>query len=427
MPKGSGSGERKVRRRFADGRGLYLILTEPSIPHRELVSAAVERSVPVVQLREKHLADEELVALALELREVTRGSSTLLIVNDRPDVALASGADGVHVGASDADPKGARLLLGDDAVVGVSGDTLTEARAAVEAGADYLGIGPVFPTSTKPDAGDPVGLEGLEAITTGLPELPTVAVGGIDASNVASVVEAGATYAAVVSAICFADDPVAAMDAILAELARVDRSEKLCDRTTGARERRGRGGDRGEESIVSESYDIDAQVNMEGLRFCPRCARELGEREVRGHSRLSCEGCGYVFYMAPAPVACVLVVDDARVLLVRRKYPPRTGHWCLPAGFIEVGEDPAESAARETTEETGLVVEITGLVGSWASGEDPRTPIVCYAFVGRVTGGTLEAGDDATEAAFFARDEIPSEIAFSTHRRLIESHFLARP
>ncbi len=163
---------------------------------------------------------------------------------------------------------------------------------------------------------------------------------------------------------------------------------------------------------------------MEGLRYCPRCAHELGERHVRGHSRLACGRCGYVFYMTPAPVTCVLVVHADEMLLVRRKYPPKEGQWCLPAGFIEIGEDPSESAARETMEETGLEVDIVGFLDSWASGEDPRTPIVCYAFEGRVTGGSLKAGDDATEAAFFSRDRVPDEIAFSTHRHMIERHFL---
>jgi 8-oxo-dGTP diphosphatase len=175
---------------------------------------------------------------------------------------------------------------------------------------------------------------------------------------------------------------------------------------------------------VRDEYDIDAQVNMEGLRFCPRCAAGLAERTVREHRRLACEECGYVLYLTPAPVTCVLVSREGRVLLVRRKYPPKAGQWCLPAGFVEVGEDPAASAVRETKEETGLDIEITELLDSWASGEDPRTPVVCFAFAGSVAGGRLAAGDDATEAAFFAFDELPGDIAFSTHRRLIDRHFL---
>jgi 8-oxo-dGTP diphosphatase len=169
-----------------------------------------------------------------------------------------------------------------------------------------------------------------------------------------------------------------------------------------------------------EDRNIDAQVNLADLRYCPRCAGELAKRRVRGHERLTCPDCGYVFYMTPAPVTCVLVVQDERVLLVRRRYTPKAGDWCLPAGFVEIGESPEESAVREVREETGLEVRITGLVDSWASREDPRTPVVSYAFTASVAGGTLRAGDDAEEAAFFEPERIPANIAFSTHRILIE-------
>ena len=174
---------------------------------------------------------------------------------------------------------------------------------------------------------------------------------------------------------------------------------------------------------MNRDHDIDGQVNWESLRYCPRCAGELTEREVRGQARPQCENCGYVFYMPPAPVTCALVIHEGGVLLVRRKYIPKAGKWCLPAGFVEPGESPAETAAREVQEETGLRIEITGILDSWASREDPRTPVVCFAFRGRVTGGELEPGDDASEARFFGPDELPADIAFSTHRVLIERHF----
>jgi ADP-ribose pyrophosphatase YjhB (NUDIX family) len=170
-------------------------------------------------------------------------------------------------------------------------------------------------------------------------------------------------------------------------------------------------------------YDLDAQVNAEGLRYCPRCAAELEEREVREHARLVCPACDYVFYLTPAPVTCVVVERDGAILLVLRKYPPRRGYWCLPAGFVEVGESPSESAVREVREETGLDVAIEGLIDSWASDEDPRTPVVSFAFTARIVGGALEPGDDAEEAAFFTEDSLPDGIAFSTHRRLIRRWF----
>jgi ADP-ribose pyrophosphatase YjhB (NUDIX family) len=170
-------------------------------------------------------------------------------------------------------------------------------------------------------------------------------------------------------------------------------------------------------------YDIDSQVNYEGLRYCPRCAAELRGSTVRGCRRLSCPECGYVFYMTPAPVTCVIVERDGAVLLVRRRYAPKTGRWCLPAGFIEQGESPHESAAREVKEETGLDVTITEFLDSWATAEDPRTPVVSFAFAARIVGGALEPGDDADRAEFFERDSLPEDIAFVTHRHVIEEYF----
>jgi 8-oxo-dGTP diphosphatase len=173
------------------------------------------------------------------------------------------------------------------------------------------------------------------------------------------------------------------------------------------------------EGTVDESYDIDAQANYEGLRFCPRCAVELEDLEVRGHRRLVCPGCSYIFYLTPATVTCVLAERDGGILFVLRKYDPGAGKWCLPAGFVEAGEQPAESAVREVCEETGLEVEITGVYDTWATDEDPRTPVVSIAFTARVVGGKLEAGDDAKEAGFFPMNDLPRPIAFADHRRIV--------
>ena len=172
--------------------------------------------------------------------------------------------------------------------------------------------------------------------------------------------------------------------------------------------------------------DIDDQVNYEGLRYCPRCAAELRPADVREHERLVCPECDYIFYLTPAPVTCVLIEREGAILLVRRKYPPRKGLWCLPAGFIETGESPEESAVREVEEETGLKARITGLVDSWATAEDPRTPIVSFAFTGEVVGGELEPGDDAEEAVFFPADALPHDIAFTTHRNAIMKYLRDR-
>jgi thiamine-phosphate diphosphorylase len=200
---------------LASGRGLYLILTAPAIPHIELARAACERGVNAIQLREKELADDELLRLAVELAELTRRYRTLFIVNDRPDIAAASGADGVHLGRSDEGIEAARRALPADAIVGLSTRTPEEAAAAEEAGADYIGVGPVFPTGTKPDALEPIDLSGVRNVAERVPDLPKVAIGGITRETAAGVMAAGAQYVAVIAAVCHARDPVAAIDAFV--------------------------------------------------------------------------------------------------------------------------------------------------------------------------------------------------------------------
>lgn len=208
------------KERLLCGGGLYLVLTSPVIPHVELAAGACERGVRILQLREKHLPYEELVGLAREIADVTGGTDTLFIVNDRPDVAAAAGADGVHLGQSDASIPAARDLMGSGAIVGLSTRTPDEAEAALIAGADYIGVGPVFPTDTKPDALSPIGLGGLRSVAKRVPELTTVAIGGITRSTSADVLGAGAHYVAVISAVCHADDPLTAIDDFQTHLER---------------------------------------------------------------------------------------------------------------------------------------------------------------------------------------------------------------
>jgi thiamine-phosphate diphosphorylase len=206
---------REPRTILESGRGLYLILTAPVVPHLELARAACDRGINAIQLREKGLADDELLRLATDLSELTRGYPTLFIVNDRPDIAAAAGADGVHLGRSDEGIEVARGALPPDAIVGLSTRTPEEAAAARAAGADYIGVGPVFPTGTKPDALAPIDLAGVRAVAERVPGTPMVAIGGITSGTAAAVMEAGARYVAVIAAVCHADDPIAAIDAFV--------------------------------------------------------------------------------------------------------------------------------------------------------------------------------------------------------------------
>lgn len=190
--------------------GLYVITdARPDLGrgHLEVAEAALEAGADAVQLRAKDVGGREMYELAVGLKELLgrRGSGTLFLVNDRVDVALAAGADGVHLGWDDLPPARARLLLGEEKVLGVSASSTAEALAALEAGADYLGAGPVYPTGTKADAGEPIGLEGLREIT-GRVDIPVVAIGGITVDRVREVLEAGASGVAVISAVIGADD-----------------------------------------------------------------------------------------------------------------------------------------------------------------------------------------------------------------------------
>jgi thiamine-phosphate pyrophosphorylase len=145
---------------------------------------------------------------------MTQDAGALLIMNDRVDIALASGADGVHVGQDDLPAGVARRLLGPGRILGVTVETPDEAKAAESAGADYLGTGPVYATSTKPDAGRPYGPELVQRIKAST-TLPVVAIGGIDQDNAESVVRAGADGLAVVSAVVGREDIESAVRLLL--------------------------------------------------------------------------------------------------------------------------------------------------------------------------------------------------------------------
>ena len=163
----------------------------------------------MVQLRDKGLTTRELVSEGQKLRSLTREMGALLIVNDRIDVALAVEADGVHVGPDDMPVALARELVGPHRILGASAGTVAEARAAQAEGADYLGVGSVYPTRTKADAGEPIGPNGLAHIVASV-SIPVVGIGGINETDVAEVIAAGAEGVAIISAVVAADDVRAA-------------------------------------------------------------------------------------------------------------------------------------------------------------------------------------------------------------------------
>ena len=179
----------------------------------EVIEAAIRGGATMVQLRDKHLAAREQYELGRRLRELTRRTGTVLIVNDRVDLALAIEADGVHLGQDDLSPDVARRLLGPDGIVGISAANTAELSLVERECADYVGTGPLASTGTKADAGAAIGPAGIAAVRA-LTRLPMVAIGGVTAGNAVSAIAAGADGVAVVSAVIGAEDPEAAAHAI---------------------------------------------------------------------------------------------------------------------------------------------------------------------------------------------------------------------
>jgi len=178
-------------------------------PLAAAVAAAIDGGVTMVQIREKEASTGEFYRIALDVQAVTRARGIPLVVNDRLDIALAIGAEGLHIGQSDMPLAAARAVAGGRLFIGVSAATVEEALAAEREGADYLGVGPLFPTGSKADAGEAIGLDRLRAIAAAV-RIPLVGIGGINPENVRSVRESGAAGLAVISAILSQDDITAA-------------------------------------------------------------------------------------------------------------------------------------------------------------------------------------------------------------------------
>lgn len=175
----------------------------------EVVRAALEGGADAIQIRDKSSTAYNLSRVTAEIQPLARKFGAALLVNDRVDVALITGADGAHVGQDDLPARDARRLLPRPRLIGVSVGTIEDAKRAQKDGADYVGVGPVFRTATKPDAGEPLGLERLAQIAAAI-SIPAVAIGGINADNVVRVFEAGALGAAVISHVVSAEDITAA-------------------------------------------------------------------------------------------------------------------------------------------------------------------------------------------------------------------------
>ncbi len=202
-----------IGERFADVR-LYTMISAKICRNKSLLEvarSALAGGADALQLREKNTSDDIFLAMAAELRELTDETGKLLIINDRPDIAALVGADGIHLGQDDLPINEARRLLRPGAIIGRSTHSIQEARAAINEGADYIAVGPMYATTTKDRP--PVGPE-LLAEAVGEISLPIVAVGGITSKNVSELVAKGAKCVAVCADICAAEDVKAAARAI---------------------------------------------------------------------------------------------------------------------------------------------------------------------------------------------------------------------
>jgi thiamine-phosphate pyrophosphorylase len=212
------------RARLAAAR-LYLVCDRRpgGRPLRDVLARALAGGVDVFQLRDKHASDREVLAAAAEARALCDEAGSLLVLNDRPDLAVAAGADGVHVGQDDVPVSGARAAVGDERLVGLSTHSAAQADAAAALDVDYLAVGPVQATPTKP--GRPaVGLAPVRHAARTV-AVPWFAIGGIDRTNVGAVAEAGAARVVVVRAIAEAPDPEAAARELRAALEAVPLAE----------------------------------------------------------------------------------------------------------------------------------------------------------------------------------------------------------
>jgi 8-oxo-dGTP diphosphatase len=154
--------------------------------------------------------------------------------------------------------------------------------------------------------------------------------------------------------------------------------------------------------------------------YCPRCRAELEEKLVFGRLRQVCPQCEFIHFVDPKVGAGVLAqMQDGRVVLVRRAVVPAIGSWCLPSGFVEYDEAPADAAVRECLEETGLHVRLTGLLEVSQYISEVRGPGILILYGGEVIGGEAQAGDDASKVGFFSPDDLPEDIAFPSNRKAL--------
>ncbi len=195
------------------------VITDEAFCPLSLAKQALKGGAAIIQLRHKHASGNQLFLWAVEICKLCHEHHALCIINDRVDIAMASKADGVHLGQQDMPIAAARQLLGEHRIIGISASSLHEAMQAENDGADYIGFGHIFPTSSKEKDYSPLGPETLRQATA-LLSLPIIAIGGINHENAASLISCGASGVAVISAISRAQDPALATQKLLSSINR---------------------------------------------------------------------------------------------------------------------------------------------------------------------------------------------------------------
>lgn len=190
--------------------GFYLVMTNPKVGYAACAQAAVDGGVRIIQLRMKDAPRDEIVSVGRVVRDITRGTDTLFIVNDDPSIAAEVEADGVHVGQGDMPVPEVRRLYPSLRIVGLSTHNPGQALASREVRPDYIGVGPVWATPTKKNPDPVLGIETAMQMVRSVP-YPAVAIGGIDASRLPELLQAGARNYAVVREVCGVDDPLVAI------------------------------------------------------------------------------------------------------------------------------------------------------------------------------------------------------------------------
>jgi ADP-ribose pyrophosphatase YjhB (NUDIX family) len=172
---------------------------------------------------------------------------------------------------------------------------------------------------------------------------------------------------------------------------------------------------------MTDFWNNSTFVNPYDYKYCPKCSNDLFMNDIDGFSRLQCSACEFIFYQNPIPAVAAILLQDNKILLVKRKYEPKAGAWCLPAGFLEFSESMEEGLVWEVKEETNLNIRVVELFQVCNAKDDPRSHIVLIVYKGKILDGKLIPGDDALDAKFFSLNKLPNDLAFSCHRDAIAS------